>query len=101
MKSRYITIAEAYDILSKSTNHTPSEADNLAYCEAFLKVKGKQAQKDVQELMKNFKFTENIAVKLTDIRPRSREEAVAILSPYGVISSEQDLNNLISYFSED
>ncbi|MEM0156929.1 MAG: hypothetical protein QXN26_02550 [Thermoplasmataceae archaeon] len=101
MKSKYVPVSEAYEILSKSREHTPPEADNLAYCEAFLKVKAKDAQKDISELMKTYKLSEKTAVKLVDLRPKTREEAVSILSGYSVILSEQDLNNLISYFSDD
>lgn len=101
MKTKFVTVAEAYEVLSKTKDHSPPEADNLAYCEAFLKVKPKEAQKDVSELIKNFKLPEKVAVKLTDLRPKTREEAVSILSSYGVILSEQELNNLVSYFSED
>ena len=101
MKSKFIPISEAFDTLSKKKEHSKSEADNLAYCEAFLKVKGKDAKKQVSELESNFKLPEKVAVKLVDLRPKTREEAMSILSGYNVLFSEEDLNNLIGYFSDE
>jgi DNA-directed RNA polymerase subunit F len=99
MKSKFITIPEVFDILSKKKEHDPTEAENLGYCEAFLKMKGKDAKKVVSELVKEFKIPEKVAVKLVDIIPKSKEEATSILSGYSIMLSEKDLNSLVSYFT--
>ena len=101
MKSRFITISEAFDVLSKKKEHNESEADSLGYCEAFLKFKPKEAPKAVSELIKNFKFQEKVAVKLVDIKPKTKEEITSVLSGYGVMLSEEDLNSLVSYFNTE
>ncbi len=99
MKSKFITIPEVFDILAKKQEHDPTEAENLGYCEAFLKMKGKDAKKAVSELVKEYKFQEKVAVKLVDIVPKSKEEITSILSGYSIMLSEKDLNSLVSYFT--
>lgn len=101
MKSKFITIPEAFDILSKKKEHDETEAENLGYCEAFLKMKGKDARKLVSEISKNFKLPEKVAVKLVDLVPKSREEITSVLSSYSILLSEEDLNSLISYFTSE
>jgi DNA-directed RNA polymerase subunit F len=41
---------------------------------------------------------EKVLKKLIDLVPRSKEEFTSILSSYGIIISEKDLNTLLSYF---
>lgn len=98
MKSKFITIPEVFDILSKKKEHDETEAENLGYCEAFLKMKPKDAKKAVSDLHKNFKLPEKVAVKLVDIVPKSKEEITSVVSGYGIMLSEEDLNSLVSYF---
>ncbi len=98
MKSKFITIPEAFDILSKKTEHDETEAENLGYTEAFLKMKGKDAKKLVTEITKKFKLPEKVGVKLVDLVPKSREEVTSVLSSYSILLSEEDLNSLVDYF---
>ncbi|MCL4337863.1 MAG: hypothetical protein M1129_06120 [Candidatus Thermoplasmatota archaeon] len=99
MKSKFITIPEVFDVLSKKKEHDPTEAENLGYCEAFLKMKGKDAKKAVADLVKDFKLPEKVAVKLVDLVPKSKEEVTSIVSGYSILLSEKDLNSLVSYFT--
>lgn len=99
MKSKFITIPEVFDILSKKKEHDDTEAENLGYCEVFLKMKGKDAKKAVSEIAKSFKLPEKAAVKLVDLVPKTKEEVTSILSSYSVLLSEEDLNNLVNYFN--
>lgn len=99
MKSKFITIPEAFDILSKKKEHDETEAENLGYTEAFLKMKGKDAKKLTSDITKNFKLPEKVAVKLVDTVPKSREEVTSILTSYSILLSDEDLNSLVSYFN--
>ncbi|MCL4437833.1 MAG: hypothetical protein M1616_00505 [Candidatus Thermoplasmatota archaeon] len=101
MKTRYVSIPEAYDMLSKKSEYTEIEGENLSYVEHLMKMKGSEAKKAKTELMKTFKLSEKVATKLVDIAPKSKEEVTSILSSYSVLLSEEELNNLISLFSED
>lgn len=101
MKTRYVSIPEAYDMLSKKSEYTEIEGENLSYVEHLMKMKGSEAKKAKSELMKTFKLSEKVATKLVDIAPKSKEEVTSILSSYSVLLSEEELNNLISLFSED
>jgi DNA-directed RNA polymerase subunit F len=101
MKTRYISIPEAYDLLSKKTDYTETEGENLSYVEHLMKMKGSEAKKVKSELMKKFKLSEKVATKLVDIAPKTKEEFTSILSSYSVLLSEEELNNLIALFSED
>ncbi|MFG1450268.1 MAG: hypothetical protein AAE983_06490 [Thermoplasmataceae archaeon] len=101
MKTRYISIPEAYDLLSKKTDYTETEGENLSYVEHLMKMKGSEAKKVKSELMKKFKLNEKVATKLVDIAPKTKEEFTSILSSYSVLLSEEELNNLIAIFSED
>ncbi len=100
MKASYTTIPEAYDLLSKEKEHNEFEKENLAYTEAFLKYKGKDARKAVKYLMDELKLTEKVAVKLVDLKPGTKEELTAILSAYGVMLSGENLNKVEDYFND-
>ena len=98
MKTRYVSIPEVYDVLSKKKEFSESEGENLSYVEHLLKMKGSEAKKAKSELMKNYKLSEKVAVKLVDIVPKTKEEITSILSSYGVLLNEEELNNLIALF---
>jgi len=100
MKAKFTTIPEAYDILSQGKEHNDFEKENLAYTEAFLKYKGKDARKAVKYLMDEVKIPEKVAVKLVDLKPGSKEELTIILSTYGIMLSEEDLNKVEDYFND-
>ncbi len=101
MKTRYISIPEAYDLLSKRSEYTETEGENLSYVEHLMKMKGSDAKKIKSELVKRFKLSEKVATKLVDIAPKNKEEVTSILASYSVLLSEEELNNLIALFSED
>ncbi len=100
MKAKYTTTSEAFDILSKEKEHNDFEKENLSYTEAFLKYKGKDARKAVNYLMSEFKLQEKVAVKLVDLKPGTKEQLTVILSTYGVMLSEEDLNKVEDYFND-
>lgn len=101
MKYKYVSIPESFDLLSKKKEFTEVEGENLSYVEHIMKMKGAEAKKIKAELMKQLKLSEKVATKLVDLAPRGKEEATSILSSYGVLLNEEDLNTLISYFTLD
>lgn len=101
MKYKYVSIPESFDLLSKKKEFTEVEGENLSYVEHIMKMKGTDAKKVKADLMKQLKLSEKVATKLVDLAPRRKEEATSILSSYGVLLNEEDLNTLISYFTLD
>jgi DNA-directed RNA polymerase subunit F len=101
MKSKYITTSEVYDILSKKKEYTEIEGENLSYVERVMKIKGTDAKKIKADLMKQLKLSDKVATKIVDLAPQNKEEATSILSSYGVLLNEEDLNTVISYFALD
>lgn len=98
-KKEYIPIPEVYRILSGKENLTDTEAQTVSYTEKFLKIKN-GSQKAVKEIKNKYSLKEDVAVKLIDIVPRTKEEITSILSGYGVLINEKDLNNLLDYLQE-
>jgi DNA-directed RNA polymerase subunit F len=98
-KKEYIPIPEVYRILSGKGDLTETEAQTISYTEKFLKIKD-DSSKVVKELMKKYSLKEDVAVKLVDIVPKTKEEITSILSGYGVLINEKDLNNLLDYLQE-
>ena len=99
MKKRYVSIPEALEILSKKDAPTEFEKDALQYVEGFSKIDEKVAKKSVTEIKKLVDLPEKVVVKLIDLKPASKEEITTVVSSYGVIISEKDLNTLVDYFN--
>ncbi len=99
MKRKYITVAEAFKILSKRDEHTELEKETLQYTELLNKYGRKDMSKVMKEVSEISDLPVNVAVKLIDLKPTTKEEITAILSSYNVMLSEKDLNNLIDYFT--
>jgi DNA-directed RNA polymerase subunit F len=99
MKKRYVSIPEALEILSKKDTPTEFEKDALQYVEGFSKIDEKVAKKAVTEVKKLVDLPEKVVVKLIDLKPANKEEITTVVSSYGVIISEKDLNTLVDYFN--
>ncbi len=99
MKRKYITVAEAFKILSKREELTDLEKDTLQYTEVLNKYGRKDMAKVMKEVSEISDIPVNVAIKLIDLKPTTKEEITAILSSYNVMLSEKDLNNLIDYFT--
>jgi DNA-directed RNA polymerase subunit F len=99
MKKRYVSIPEALEILSKKDTPTEFEKDALQYVEGFSKIDEKVAKKAVNEIKKLVDLPEKVVVKLIDLKPANKEEITTVVSSYGVIISEKDLNTLVDYFN--
>ncbi|MEM3675455.1 MAG: hypothetical protein QXV22_00185 [Thermoplasmataceae archaeon] len=101
MKTRYISIPEVKQLLSSKKDVNQYEGEALGYCEHFSKLDYEEAQKIKEELSAKMKLPEKVITKLIDICPASKEEATSILSVYNILLSEEDLNNLVSYFANE
>ncbi|MCL4329902.1 MAG: hypothetical protein M1533_02730 [Candidatus Thermoplasmatota archaeon] len=98
-KKEYISIPEVFKILSEKKDLSESEAENLGYVERFLKIKG-DVSRMKKELQEKFSLPEEVAVKLLDLVPKTKEEVTPILSTYKILLGEKDLNNLLDYLQE-
>ncbi|WP_061950594.1 hypothetical protein [Acidiplasma cupricumulans] len=73
MKIKYITNIDVYNKLSAKEEKTEDEADTLSYVEKFLKYKKNvDIEKLKESLMSTFKLSEEVAVKLIDLKPNTR-----------------------------
>lgn len=99
MKRKFVTVAEAFQILSGKEELTEIEKENLQYTELL----NRYSRRDISKLMKEVSafgdLPLNVVIKLIDLKPTTKEEATSILSSYSVMLSEKDLNNLIDYFT--
>ncbi len=99
MKRKYVSIPEALEILSKKESLSESEKDALQYIEGFSKIDEKVARKAVPEIKKLVELPDKVIIKLIDLKPTNKEEITTVVSSYGVIISEKDLNTLVDYFN--
>ncbi len=98
-KKEYVSIPEVFKILSEKRDLTETEAESLGYVERFLKIKG-DTSKIKNEMREKFSLPEEVAVKLLDLVPKTKEEITPILSTYKILFGEKDLNNLLDYLQE-
>ena len=98
IKKSYLSMGEVFKILSEKKEHTEIEGESLAYLEKFVKVDPKKNKKIEKDVLETVDLPEKVIKKLIDLVPRSKEEFTSILSSYGIIISEKDLNTLLSYF---
>lgn len=98
MKRKYLSIPEVLRVLSKKEEITENERNNLNYAETFSKIDPKNIDKVKEEVKKITDLPEKVLVKLIDLRPTTKEEMTTILSTYGLIIPEKDLNTLVDYF---
>lgn len=98
MKRKYLSIPEVFHILSKKKEITDNERNNLNYSETFTKIDPKNTEKTKEEIKKITDLPDKVVVKLIDLKPMTKEEITTILSTYGMIVPEKDLNTLLDYF---
>ncbi|AKA48466.1 hypothetical protein IX51_04440 [uncultured archaeon] len=101
MKRKFITVAEAFKILSEKEEPNEIEKENLQYTELLNRYGRKSIAKVMEEVEAVADLPINAAIKLIDLKPKTKEEMTAILSSYNLMLSEKDLNNLIDYFTSD
>ncbi len=101
MKIKTITLAEAFKILAEKEETNEIEKENLQYTELF----NRYGRKNIEKIMDGVKAISDLpvdaAIKLVDLKPKTKEEITAILSSYNLMLSEKDLNNLIDYFTSN
>lgn len=98
IKKNYLSMGEVFKTLSEKKEHSDIEGESLAYLEKFVKIdpkKTKKIEKDIKEILD---LPEKAIKKMIDLVPKSKEEMTSVLSSYGVVISEKDLNTLLGYF---
>ncbi len=98
--SKPVTVSEAKEMLEKRKEQSDLEYEQkqaLDHAEKFAKQDAKAAQKLVAEVIKtNEKITEELAVKLVDIRPKKLDTLKTILIKDRVELNEEELNAILA-----
>ncbi|KAA8922063.1 MAG: hypothetical protein F6Q11_06315 [Thermoplasma sp.] len=100
MEKKYISIPEVIDLLSNRENLTDLEKENLTYAEKFAKIDPKEIEKVREDILSIVDLPEKALVKILDLKPETPGELTAILSTYGVMVSDENLNALTDYLKK-
>ncbi|CAC12420.1 hypothetical protein [Thermoplasma acidophilum] len=100
MEKKYISIPEVIDLLSNRENLTDLEKENLAYAEKFARIDPKAIKKVREDILSIVDMPEKALVKILDLKPETPGELTAILSTYGVMISDENLNALTDYLKK-
>jgi len=98
-----LTLAEVKEILDQVRLKRAEEEKELGYelrrairhAELFSKGTAEESQTMVAELMKLEKMSQEIAVKIADIRPITKDELRAIYAKERFTLSEEELDNIL------
>ena len=100
MEKRYISIPEVIDLLSNREELTDLEKENLSYAEKFARIDPKEVKKVKDDILSIVDIPEKALVKILDLKPETPGELTAILSTYGVMITEENLNALTDYLKK-
>ncbi|WP_237265364.1 RNA polymerase Rpb4 family protein [Thermoplasma sp. Kam2015] len=100
MEKRYISIPEVIDLLSSREGLTDLEKENLSYAEKFAKIDPKEVKKVKEDILSIVDIPEKALVKILDLKPETPGELTAILSTYGVMITDENLNALTDYLKK-
>jgi len=98
VSSRPATVAEVKEIMEaqKASRELGFEQQvTLEYSQKVAKLDGKKAQKLVAELEKTEKLTPEIAVKIADMMPASKEQLMVIVSKERYTLSEKEVEHVL------
>jgi DNA-directed RNA polymerase subunit F len=102
LKEDLVTLAEVKEILDEIKLKRANEEElgyelrrAMRHAELFAKGTAEESRRIVEELMKLEKMTPEIAVKITDIRPKTKDELRAIYAKERFTLSEEELNGIL------
>ncbi|MFP3263711.1 MAG: RNA polymerase Rpb4 [Nitrososphaeria archaeon] len=106
LSKKPITIHEAKEILAKSTEGVDVESDQLLmrtldYLNKFSKVDGRTARRIVDRLVSEAGLSEEEAVEVTNILPRTIEELRALANGWRRMVRTETLEKILSVISEE
>ncbi len=91
----YLTISEAFDLLSKLELTTQTEKQGLEYAEKFHTVKAAGVKKAKKELSQVGGLTEKTITKIIDLMPKSRELLMVVLNSSSLNLPEEKVTKII------
>jgi DNA-directed RNA polymerase subunit F len=102
MKEDLVTLAEVKKILDEIKLKRANEEElgyelrrAMRHAELFAKGTAEESRHIVEELMKLEKMTPEIAIKIADIRPKTKDELRAIYAKERFTLSEEELNGIL------
>ncbi|MDM7940163.1 MAG: RNA polymerase Rpb4 family protein [Methanothrix sp.] len=102
MQEELLTLAEAKEILDQIRLNRAEEEElgyelrrAIRHAELFSKGTAEESRAMVEELKKLEKMTADIAVKIADIRPNTKDELRAIYAKERFTLSEEELNGIL------
>ncbi|MCL5438086.1 MAG: hypothetical protein M1148_02690 [Candidatus Thermoplasmatota archaeon] len=96
MIKEYLSLHEVFRTLSSKKEINSVEGENLSYVER-VKLGNLDAKKAKKDLAEQFELEEKVSVKLIDLMPASKENLVAILSSYGIIKDDKEVQGILDY----
>ncbi|MHC1566397.1 MAG: RNA polymerase Rpb4 family protein [Candidatus Syntropharchaeia archaeon] len=95
-----LTLAEVKEILSEIREREKDEMRHekrkaLDHCNRFAKIDAKRSRKLVNELMKLEKMREEIAIRIVDIMPRSKDELRTIYAKEKFTLTDEDFERIL------
>lgn len=102
MKEDLLTLAEVKEILDQIKLNRADEEElgyelrrAMRHAELFAKGSAEESRQVVDELMKLEKMTPEIAIKIADIRPKTKDELRAIYAKERFTLSEEELDRIL------
>jgi len=102
LQEELLTLAEAKEILDQIRLNRAEEEElgyelrrAIRHAELFSKGTAEESRAMVEELKKLEKMTADIAVKIADIRPNTKDELRAIYAKERFTLSEEELNGIL------
>lgn len=97
-----ITLAEAKELLKKDAGEELSyeKRKALEHAEAFAKLSAKRAREMVEELKKLDNMNEEIAIKICDLMPKTKDEIRSIYAKERFTIGEKELNAILEIVSK-
>ena len=102
IKEELLTLAEVKEILDQIKLSRADEEElgyelrrAMRHAELFAKGSAEESKAIVEELMKLEKMTPEIAIKIADIRPKTKDELRAIYAKERFTLSEEELDRIL------
>ncbi len=102
MKEDLLTLAEVKELLDQIKLSRADEEElgyelrrAMRHAELFAKGSAEESRRTVEELMKLEKMTPEIAIKIADIRPKTKDELRAIYAKERFTLSEEELDRIL------
>ncbi|EQD56758.1 DNA-directed RNA-polymerase subunit F [mine drainage metagenome] len=92
---KYLTISEAFALLSKLELTTPVEKQGLEYLEKFHSLKAAEVKKAIKELSGITDLPDKVVVKIIDLAPRNRESLMVILNSSSINLPEEKITAIL------